>query len=128
MRKPILLPRDAGTAGEIVGKKVFIELEPNLSSCIETLAKREYKKALSAILKTGTEDEELSERLEVLRLFLESTDFGALRSRYEKYLEEGKRVKFRIYFTKGKVSYKLVIQTQQINCHDLAGRPRRGSY
>jgi len=109
MRKPILLPRDAGTAGEIVGKEVFIELEPNLSSCIETLAKREYKKALSTILKAGTENEELSERMEVLRLFLESTDFGALRSRYEKYLEEGKRVKFRIYSKKGRVNYKLTV-------------------
>ena len=93
-----------------MGKKVFIELEPNLSSCIETLAKREYKKALSAILKTGTEDKELSERLEALRLFLEATDFGALRSRYEKYLEEGKEVKFRVYFIKGKVSYKLIVR------------------
>jgi hypothetical protein len=110
MRKPILLPRDAGTAGEIVGKKVLIELEPSLSSCVETLAKREYEKALSTILKAGTENEELSERLEVLRLFLESTDFGALRSRYEKYLEEGKKVRFRIYSAKGKVNCKLTVR------------------
>ena len=95
---------------EIVGEKVFIELEPNLSSCIETLAKREYKKALSTILKAGTENEELLERMEVLRLFLESTDFGALRSRYEKYLEEGKKVKFRISCTKGKVNYKYTLR------------------
>lgn len=95
-----------------MGTKVLIELEPSLSSCVETLAKREYEKALSTILKARTEDEELSERLEVLRLFLGSTDFGALRSRYEKYLEEGREVKFTIYSTKGKVSYKLVIQTQ----------------
>ena len=39
-------------------------------------------------------------------------DFFAFRSRYEKYLEEGKKVRFKIYSTKGKVSYKLVIQTQ----------------
>jgi hypothetical protein len=95
-----------------VGEKVYIELEPTLSSCIETLVKREYKQVLNTILKAKTEDEELSERLEVLRLFLESTDFGAPRSQYEKYLEEGKKVRFRIYSTKGKVSYKLVIQTQ----------------
>jgi len=93
-----------------MGTKVLIELEPNLSSCIETLAKREYEKALSTILKAGTEDEELSERLEVLRLFLESTDFSALRSRYEKYLEEGKKVKFRIYSARGKVRYKLTVR------------------
>jgi len=95
---------------EIVGKEVFIVLEPNLSNCIETLAKREYKKALSTILKAGTEDEEVSGRLEVLRLFLESTDFGALRSRYEKYLEEGKKVRFRIHSAKGEVHYKLTVR------------------
>ena len=94
----------------VVGKEVFIVLEPNLSSCIETLAKREYEKALSTILKARTEDEELSGRLEVLRLFLESTDFGALRSRYEKYLEEGKKVSFRIYSAKGEVNYKLTVR------------------
>jgi hypothetical protein len=93
-----------------VSKKVFLELEPSLSSCIETLAKREYEKALSTILRTGTEDEELSERMEVLRLFLESTDFGAIRSCYERYLEEGKKVKFTIYSTRGKGSYKLIVR------------------
>lgn len=96
----------------VVLSKVFIELEPNLSSCVETLAKREYEKALNTILRTGTEDKELSEKLETLRLFLEATDFSVLRSQYEKYLEEGKKVKFRIYSKEGKVSYKLVIQTQ----------------
>jgi hypothetical protein len=95
---------------EIVGKEFFIVLEPSLSSCIETLAKREYKKALSTILKVGTENEELSERMEVLRLFLDSTDFGALRNRYEKYLEEGKKVRFRISSAKGKVNYKLTVR------------------
>jgi hypothetical protein len=94
---------------EIVGKEVFIVLEPNLSSCIETLAKREYKKALSTVLKAGTEDEEVSEKLEAVRLFLEVTDFSALRSRYEKCLEEGKRVNFRIYSKKGRVNYKLTV-------------------
>jgi len=73
------------------------------------LAKREYEKALNTILKVGTENEELSERLEVLRLFLESADFGDLRSQYEKYLEEGKKVKFRIDSIKGKVKYRLTV-------------------
>jgi hypothetical protein len=93
----------------VVLSKVFIELEPTLSSCIETLAKREYEKALNTILRTGTEDKELSQKLETLRLFLESTDFGDLRSRYEKHLEEGKKIKFKIYSIKGKVTYELTI-------------------
>ena len=88
---------------------VPIELKPNLSSCIETLSKREYERTLNLLLKKGPIDEGLGERLEVLRLFLESTDFGHLRSQYEGYLTEGKRVTFLIYPEEGKVSYKLIV-------------------
>lgn len=57
----------------------------------------------SISLKRGPVDEELGEKLEVLRLFLESTDFGQLRSQYEGYLTEGKEVTFLIYPEEGKV-------------------------
>jgi hypothetical protein len=88
---------------------VPIELKPNLSSCIETLSKREYERTLNLLLKKGPIDEGLGERLEVLRLFLESTDFGHLRSQYEGYLTDGKKVTFLIYPEEGKVSYKLIV-------------------
>ncbi len=89
---------------------VPIELKPNLSSCIETLSKKEYERTLNLLLKKGPIDEGLGERLEVLRLFLESTDFGHLRSQYEGYLTEGKKVIFLIYPKEGKVSYKLIVE------------------
>ena len=89
---------------------VCIELKPNLSSCIETLSKQEYERTLNLLIKKETVDEELGERLEVLRLFLESTDFGHLRSQYEGYLTEGKEVKFLIYPEEGKVSYKVIVE------------------
>ena len=50
---------------------VCIELKPNLSSCIETLSKKEYERILNLLLKEVCVDEELGERFEVLRLFLE---------------------------------------------------------
>jgi hypothetical protein len=90
-------------------KMVPIELKPNLSSCIETLSKQEYERTLSLLLKKKPIDEGLGERLEVLRLFLESTDFGHLRSQYEGYLTEGKKVTFLIYLEEGKVSYQLIV-------------------
>ncbi|MBS3918318.1 MAG: hypothetical protein KG012_05475 [Deltaproteobacteria bacterium] len=89
---------------------VPIELKPNLSSCIETLSKREYERTLNLLLKEGSVDKRLGERLEVLRLFLESTDFGHLRSQYEGYLTEGKKVTFLIYPEEGKARYKLVVE------------------
>lgn len=91
-------------------KMVPIELKPSLSSCIETLSKEEYERTLNLLLKRGVVDGELGERLEVLRLFLESTDFGHLRSQYEGLLTEGKRVTFLIYPEEGKVSYNLVVE------------------
>ena len=87
-----------------------IELKPNLSSCIETLSKKEYERTLHVLLKEGCANEELGKRLEVLRLFLESTDFGHLRSQYEGYLTEGKKVTFLIYPEEGKAKYKLAVE------------------
>jgi hypothetical protein len=87
-----------------------IELKPNLSSCIETLSKKEYERALNLLLKEGSVDEKLGERLEILRLFLEATDFGRLRSQYEGYLTEGKQVTFLIYPEGERVNYKLIVE------------------
>jgi len=89
---------------------VCIELKPNLSRCIETLSKKEYERTLNLLLKKGPVNEELGERLEVLRLFLESTDFSNLRSQYEGYLMEGKKVTFLVYPEEGKAKYKLIVE------------------
>ena len=75
---------------------------------MQTKAKREYEKTLSKLLNKG-EDVELGERLETLRLFLESTDFGKLRNEYEKYLLEGRVVKFIVYSVEGKPKYEMKI-------------------
>jgi len=89
---------------------VHVELKPNLLSCIETLSKKEYERTLDLLLKKGPVNEELGERLEVLRLFLESTDFSNLRSQYEGYLMEGKKVTFLVYPEEGKAKYKLIVE------------------
>jgi hypothetical protein len=91
-------------------KMVCIELKPNLASCIETVSKKEYERTLNLLLKEGSAEEKLGERLEILRLFLESADFGHLRSQYEGYLTEGKQVTFLIYPEEEKVGYKLIVE------------------
>ena len=88
---------------------VCVELKPDLSSCIETLSKKEYERTLNLLLREGSIDEQLGERLEVLRLFLESTDFGRLRGQYERYLSEGKEVTFLIYPEEGKAVYQMIV-------------------
>ena len=71
-----------------------IKLEANLSDCIETVARREYERALSILLRGNQEDRQLEEKLELLRLFLESADFGRLRSLSEDLLLAGRRIRF----------------------------------
>jgi len=89
-------------------KKTCIELEPELSACIETRARREYQKTFNELLEQDA-NERLQERLELLRLFLESTDFGKLRSEYENYLAAGKKVKFILQLANGEPEYKIQI-------------------
>jgi len=69
-----------------------IKLEPSLSHCIETVAKREYERVLSFLLRGKEEDAQLAEELELLRMFLESADFSQLRSRCEEFLLADKRI------------------------------------
>jgi hypothetical protein len=75
---------------------IEIELEPSLSHCIETVTKIEYERVLSLLLKGKEEDARLAEELELLRVFLESADFGQLRCRCEERLAAGKRALVRL--------------------------------
>jgi len=89
---------------------IQIKLEPDLSSCVQTLAKREYNRLTTELLTSDDEDAELQERLETLRLFLESTDFRVLRSRYEPFLVEGKRVRFTLRRAGDKTEYQMDVK------------------
>ena len=75
---------------------------------METKAKRQYEHILSALLKKG-EQAELAKKLEMLRLFLETADFGKLRNESEKHLVEGRKVKFILYLEEGKPKYEMKI-------------------
>jgi len=74
-----------------------VELIPDLTYCIETVAKREHAAVLKQLLRPGQGNKELEEKLEILRLFLERADFKRLRAESEKRLMEGRKVKFVVY-------------------------------
>ena len=71
-----------------------IELFPRLSHCIETAAREEFWNSVNQYMESGREDKKLEEKIELLKAFLESMDFKKLRSQSERYLVEGKKVKF----------------------------------
>ena len=80
-------------------------LEPELSACIQTQAKREYDRIVKELLATGVSNKELEQEVELLRVFLENTDFNKLRSEYEPYLVEGKRVRFLLRYISDNPDY-----------------------
>ena len=86
-----------------------IELFPSLSHCIETTAREEFWNSVNSYMESGQKDDELEEKVELLKAFLESMDFKKLRSESEKHLIEGKMVKFLIHWKEGNPSYKLVV-------------------
>jgi len=87
----------------------YVELFPSLSHCIETTAREEFWNSVNSYMGSGQKDDELEEKVELLKAFLESMDFKKLRSESEKHLIEGKMVKFLIHWKEGKLSYKLVV-------------------
>jgi hypothetical protein len=86
---------------------VKIELIPTLDLCIEGTAKQEYKKCADEYMLHGKKDRKLEEKIELLRIFLETADFRKLRAESEKHLVEGKKVKFILTSEKGKPVYEM---------------------
>ncbi len=89
-----------------------IELFPSLSHCIETTAKEEFWILVNQYMESGREDKKLEEKIELLKAFLESADFKKLRSQSERYLVEGKKIKFVICWKEGKPSYEIVVTAE----------------
>jgi hypothetical protein len=88
---------------------VSIELTPTLAHCIETTARQEFSKTTNEYMQRGGENEELEEKIELLRAFLELTDFRELRKGSEKHLIEGKTVRFILYLEDGKPRYEMKV-------------------
>ena len=59
------------------------------------------------LMAAGKGNQQLKERLETLRLFLETMDFKQLRRESEKHLIEGKKVGFTVYLKGGIPQYDL---------------------
>jgi hypothetical protein len=88
---------------------VRIELTPTITHCIETTARQEFSKATSDYMQRGEEDKELEEKIELLRMFLESMDFKELRRVSEKHLIEGEPIRFLLYLEEGKPKYEMKV-------------------
>lgn len=86
-----------------------MELVPSLSQCIETVAKEAYWNLANKYMEGEAGDKELAGQIELLKAFLETMDFRKLSSESEKYLIQGKTVKFMIYWQGDNLSYDMVV-------------------
>lgn len=91
-----------------------IELIPDLSHCIETVAKREFQEAMQKLLSMEEPSNTLQEKTEILRLFLENSDFRKLRAESEAHLQRGDKIKIIIYLEKGRVKYEMHTQMRPL--------------
>ena len=84
-----------------------IELTPTLYLCIEGTARQEYKKSADEYMRKGKKDRKLEEKIELLRICLETMDFRKLRAESEEHLIEGKKVRFILTSKEGKPGYEM---------------------
>jgi len=84
-------------------------LYPTLESCIETVARREYRRALGELLAPQEPDPGLVEKTEMLRLFLQAADFRRLREESERHLGEGRSVRFVLRRKRETVEHEMVV-------------------
>jgi hypothetical protein len=87
-----------------------IELVPSLSDCIHAMTKKEYEDALSQLLSGEYGSKNLEEKFRLLNILLKEMDFKQLRQESERYLVEGKNVKFIFYLKKGIPKYEMQVK------------------
>jgi hypothetical protein len=87
-----------------------IELVPTLEHCIETTARQAFTRNKDEYIQRGVADKELEERIDLLRTFLDTMDFGKLRRESEPHLLEGKSIKFLLYWEDGKPKYEMRVE------------------
>ena len=86
-----------------------IELIPDLLHCIHTVTKREYDDTLRQLLSIKGGNKKLGKKLELLTILLNETDFKQLRRESEKYIVEGRKVKFVFYLENNLPKYEMQV-------------------
>lgn len=86
-----------------------IALTPSLSTCIETVARKEYQATTKALLVADDLDCKLVRKAEVLKAFLERADFRKLRAESEAQLLRGRAVIFTVFLEDGNARQEMKV-------------------
>jgi hypothetical protein len=83
-----------------------ITLIPTIDACVETQARLMYVEALRALL-DKSEEPQLQQKYEILKLFLETADFRKLRAQSEKLFAQNKMVVFNVWIENGNSQWEI---------------------
>jgi hypothetical protein len=79
-----------------------------MDACVETQAKQLYNRTLRELVRNP--DDRLSQqRLETVKLFLQTADSSGLRKDSETHLVEGKKVVFTVWQENGKARWEMKV-------------------
>ncbi len=90
---------------------LIIELDPDISRCIEMTAKKELESVTSELLSSENPSKTLLEKAEVLRQFLLTADLKKLRAESEPHLIAGKKVLFSLSMENGILRHSMTFRS-----------------
>jgi hypothetical protein len=86
-----------------------VKLVPDLSSCIETTARKAHSERMKLLLAGNQDDNHLKTELTILEQFLQTADFRKLRAESERYLIDGNKVEYILYIENDSIKYDFKI-------------------
>ncbi len=86
-----------------------IEIVPYLEHCVENIARRRHAELARRLIAGEPGGEETEKELELLRMFLETADFGKLRSESEKHLVKGGNVRFLLWYENTSLRFEMIV-------------------
>jgi len=90
-----------------------VELTPDASHCIETVARNEYRRCIDQFFGSDDLAPELETRLETLQRFLEQADFRRLRRESEPFVAAGRPVRFLVALHGERARWRIEAETPQ---------------
>jgi hypothetical protein len=104
-----------------------VVLIPSAEHCIETVAKQEYRRCVRACLRSERPQPEFGARLEILRRFLEQSDFPRLRRKSEPLLRTGQPIRFVLEGDGERVRWRMEGENREQNWRWLANPLERSN-
>lgn len=100
-------PPAQGPTAAVGRETAEVVLVPDVSHCIEAVARSEYQKCVAASLRPEPQDPAVGIRLQILKGFLEQADFPRLRRESEPLIRASRPVRFRVVLAGERAQWRM---------------------